>query len=391
MACPAVPDAGVSDPALNVRPLRPVDDGILAQAERFVRLYHAENRDVAGSPSERLAGIRREVESSGTYRHTAAELVFAAQVAWRNSSRCIGRLYWRSLRVRDRRTISAPDEVAAEAVTHLREATNGGRIRPFITVFAPDVPGRPGPRIVSPQLVRYAGYETSDGVTGDPLNAELTQLAHLLGWPGRRPMGRFDVLPVVIEEPGGDLSLHELPDDSVLEVPLHHPELDWFTDLGLRWHAVPVISDMYLDAGGIKYPAAPFNGWYMCTEVGSRDLGDVARYNELPRIAQRMGLDTATNRSLWKDRALTELNAAVLHSFSDAGVTMTDHHTESARFLKHMEMEEGQGRNCPADWTWIVPPVASSATPVFHRYYEDVDQKPNFYRHASDSPGVRRT
>jgi nitric-oxide synthase len=84
---------------------------------------------------------------------------------------------------------------------------------------------------------------------------------------------------------------------------------------------------------------------------------------------------------LWKDKALTELNLAVLHSFTAAGVTISDHHTESARFLQHMEREERQGRSCPADWTWIVPPAASSATPVFHRTYQDFDQAPNFYRH----------
>jgi nitric-oxide synthase len=149
---------------------------------------------------------------------------------------------------------------------------------------------------------------------------------------------------------------------------------------------VPVISDMYLDAGGIRYPAAPFNGWYMGTEIGSRDLGDEARYNQLPVIAGRLNLDTNTNRSLWKDKALTELNLAVLHSFSAEGVTISDHHTESARFLKHIELEDAQGRKCPADWTWIVPPTASSTTPVFHRYYDVFEQTPNFYRHSAYVP-----
>ena len=146
---------------------------------------------------------------------------------------------------------------------------------------------------------------------------------------------------------------------------------------------MPVISDMYLDIGGVCYPAAPFNGWYMCTEIGSRDLGDTGRYDQLPVIARRMGLSTASDRTLWKDKAMTELNLAVLHSFSTAGVTISDHHTESARFLQHLEREERHGRACPADWTWIVPPAASSATPVFHRYYQDFDQAPNYYRHPA--------
>ena len=358
------------------------DPDLLARAERFLALFHAENPE-AGSATERIAQVRGEIQVHGTYRHTQAELTFAARVAWRNSSRCIGRLYWRSLRVRDRRSVRDAPQLAAESVEHLRQATNRGRIRPLITVFAPDEPGRPGPQILSPQLVRYAGHESADGsVIGDPATVGTTRLARSLGWQPSGPPGRFDVLPLIIQECGAAPSLHELPADAVLEVPLRHPDLRWFADLGLRWYAVPVISDMQLEAGGIRYPAAPFNGWYMGTEVGSRDLGDPARYNQLPKIAARMGLSTADDRTLWKDRAVTELNVAVLHSYSLAGVTITDHHTESVRFLKHLEMEERQGRVCPADWTWIVPPTASSTTPVFHRYYADADQSPNFYRRS---------
>jgi nitric-oxide synthase, bacterial len=355
-------------------------DSLLVSAERFITQFHRENR--AGPPDRRLRQVRDEIAMTGTYRHTAAELEFGARVAWRNSARCIGRLYWRSLRVRDRREISAAGEVAAESVAHLREATNGGRIRPVITVFAPDAPNRPGPRILSSQLIRYAGHEHADGsVIGDPANTVATRLARRLGWAPGRPPGRFDVLPLLVQAPGGPVTLHRLSADAVLEVIISHPEFGWFADLGLRWHALPVISDMYLEVGGVRYPAAPFNGWYMCTEIGSRDLGDTDRYDMLPVIAGQMGLSVASDRTLWKDKAMTELNLAVLHSFTAAGVTIADHHTESARFLAHLEREERHGRACPADWTWIVPPAASSATPVFHRYYQNFDQTPNFYRH----------
>lgn len=71
---------------------------------------------------------------------------------------------------------------------------------------------------------------------------------------------------------------------------------------------------MMLDVGGIEFTACPFNGWYMGTEIG-RDLADVNRYNKLPEIAEKMGLDTRTNLSLWKDKALVELNFAILSSF----------------------------------------------------------------------------
>ena len=357
-------------------------DSLLVSAERFITLFHDENR--AGPPDRRLQQVRREIERTGSYRHTPAELAFGARVAWRNSSRCIGRLYWRSLRVRDRREVTAAPDIAAESIAHLREATNGGRIRPVITVFAPDGPDQPGPRILNSQLVRYAGHQAADGaVIGDPANSGVTRVARDLGWAGGQPPGRFDPLPLLVQEAGALVTLHELPADAVLEVTIGHPEFGWFADLGLRWHAVPVISDMYLDIGGVHYPAAPFNGWYMCTEIGSRDLGDADRYDQLPVIARQMGLSTASDRTLWKDKAMTELNLAVLHSFSKAGVTIADHHTESVRFLQHMAREEREGRACPADWSWIVPPAASSATPVFHRYYQDFNQAPNFYRHPA--------
>ena len=45
----------------------------------------------------------------------------------------------------------------------------------------------------------------------------------------------------------------------------------------------------------------------MGTEIGARDLGDEARYNRLPAIAHRLGLDLSSPQSLWRDRALLEL------------------------------------------------------------------------------------
>jgi nitric oxide synthase oxygenase domain/subunit len=114
----------------------------------------------------------------------------AAVISYRHSSRCIRRLYWQSLRVRDRREVTAAADIAAELVAHLREATNEGRIRPVITVFVPDAPDRAGPRILNSRLVRYAGYQTADGaVIGDPANADVTRRVGNLGWPGGRPAG----------------------------------------------------------------------------------------------------------------------------------------------------------------------------------------------------------
>jgi len=155
----------------------------------------------------------------------------------------------------------------------------------------------------------------------------------------------------------------------------------------MRWHAVPVISNSRLVVGGVSYPAAPFSGWYMGTEIGARNLGDSDRYDLVPTVAERMGLDTSDEATLWRDQALVEINRAVLHSFRANGVTISDHHTESRRFLTHLEREERAGRRCPADWSWIVPPMSGSQTPVFHRYYDVENQVPNFF---ADDEAARR-
>lgn len=353
-----------------------------AAAEEFLDRMFAEGAAEEGDRFEtRLAEVRAEIMETGTYRHTAAELAYGARVAWRNSARCIGRLYWRSLRIRDRRRVTGPAAIAGECVAHLRQATRGGRIRPTVTVFAPDTPDVPGPRIHNEQLIRYAGYRLEDGsVLGDPRYAGFTEQVRRLGWRPPERRGSFDVLPLLVEAEPGEPRLFTIPPDAVLEVPLTHPDHRWFAGLGLRWHGVPAISNMPLEIGGVTYPAAPFNGWYLGTEIGARNLADEQRYDLLPVIAELMGLETASERTLWRDRALVELTLAVQHSFDAAGVTLADHHTESHRFLSHLEREERAGRRCPADWSWIVPPVSGGQTAVFHRYYDEPDpaERPAF-------------
>jgi nitric-oxide synthase len=371
------PPAGCPVTAIGTPPPRPPVAPPLPvcpdEAAEFLAQFHAETAPPTAL-ARRLRQVRREIERTGSYTHTPEELAFGARVAWRNSARCIGRLYWNSLKIRDLRHVHTPAEVAQGCIGHLREATRGGRIRSTITVFAPDRPDRPGPRIHNEQLIRYAGHRTGSGeVRGDGRNAGFTDRVVELGWQRPDPPGRFDVLPLVISEGGGDPELHGVPADAVLEVPIVHPELDWFAELRLRWHAVPAISNMALAVGGVHYQAAPFNGWYLNTEIGARNLADADRYDLLPVIGERMGLDTRSLRTMWKDRALVELVRAVQHSFDEAGVTMADHHTESERFLTHVAKEKNAGRRCPADWSWIVPPVSGALTPVYHRYYDAVD------------------
>lgn len=52
---------------------------------------------------------------------------------------------------------------------------------------------------------------------------------------------------------------------------------DWFKDLGLKWYALPAVSSMRFDCGGLEFTANAFNGWYMGTEIGCRNLCDTNR------------------------------------------------------------------------------------------------------------------
>ena len=138
-------------------------------------------------------------------------------------------------------------------------------------------------------------------------------------------------------------------------------------NLNLKWYAVPAVANMIFDCGGLEFTAAPFNGWYMATEIGARNLTDSSRYNLMKPIAEAFGYDVSNNATLWKDKVMVELTLAVLDSYNKAGVTISDHHTAAETFMKHMKDEEKVRGGCPADWVWIVPPISGSATPVFHQ------------------------
>ena len=321
----------------------------------FLTRYHTET----GTPglAARLAGAAQE------WAPTPAELTWGAKVAWRNSTRCVGRLYWEALEVRDLRGLNTPETVYAALLEHLHDAFCGGHIRPVISVFGPGV------RLHNPQLIRYAD---------DPLNAPF--VAHLArhGW---QPSGaRFEVLPLLIEV-GGQARLFVLPPDAVQEVAITHPDCPGVGELGLRWHALPVISDMRLEVGGLHLPCA-FNGWYVQTEIAARDLADTDRYDQLPAVARALGLDTRRERTLWRDRALVELNVAVLHSFDRAGVKLADHHAVTAHHVRFEEREARAGREVRGKWSWLVPPLSPAATPLRSRRYRGREESPRFVRVA---------
>jgi nitric-oxide synthase, bacterial len=301
-------------------------------AEHFIRMFH-DAHPAAGPAGRRLAVARAEIAETGTYRHTVEELAYGARVALRDSGWCTSGVPWRQLKVRDLRGLRKAAAVAAECVAHLRLACSDGPVKPLVSVFAPDTPAAPGPRVWNDHLVRYAGYRRGDGVLGDRRYVEFTEAVTAMGWQPPAREGRFDHLPLVVETAQEGPRLFTLPSDAALEVPLCHPDLPWFAELGLRWPAVPVLGNMTLSIGGVRYPAAPVNSWHIGTDIGTRALADEAAYGVADQVAARLGLDRSSERTLWRDRVTVELNRAVLHSFDEAGVTITDHYAEAQHRL----------------------------------------------------------
>ncbi|WP_328384184.1 nitric oxide synthase oxygenase (plasmid) [Micromonospora zamorensis] len=365
---------------------------ILGEAHEFLEMFSAETN----SPmSTRWAQVRAEIAAAGTWAQTPQELTFGARVAWRQSIRCVGRLRWPSLVVRDRRHTTTTAGVVQELAAHLRFATNRGRIRSTITVFAPDTPAGPTAKIHNDQLVRYAGYQQSDGhILGDPRQVPFTDRVRELGWKPPRTPSRFDILPWLVQTATEPPTLHEVPAAEVLEVPLRHPHHPWFQDLNLRWHAVPVISNMRLRIGGVDYSAAPFSGFYVAAEIATRNLADADRYNQLPVIGHLLGL-VPDSDPYWRDKALLVLNEAVSASFAAHEITISDHHRESRNHAIFAAREEAAGRPAYGDWSWIngLGPMTPQ-DPSWSRYYAAGEPNPNFWldsEAAAASCGERPT
>jgi len=361
---------------------------VAEEAADLVRQLAGEGHFSAEAADRRIGEIAAELAVTGSYRQSTQELLLGSRIAWRNNPQCVGKFYWKGLETRDCRDAGADGdegELFEALVDHLRQAWNGGKVRLLLSVFAPSGPERPGPRVWNGQLIRYAGYRRHDGsVLGDPETVELTEAVLRLGWRGRGT--EYDVLPLVIQRPGHEPRLFDLPSDAVPEVRISHPEFPFFEQLGLRWHAFPTISNQVLELGGLRYTLAPFSAWYTCTEIGARNLSDTNRYDKLPLVARGMGLDTGRDRTLWRDRALLELTAAVLHSYDRDGVAIIDHHFATKQFVRHEEREQKSGRTCPADWSAIVPATSGSTTPVWQRRYEATRDRPNFSPHPVPWP-----
>nr|QNG40941.1 nitric oxide synthase [Placozoa sp. H4] len=350
---------------------------VIKEAKEFLREYYASLRkENTEAHLKRETDVIDQIQTKRIYDLTEQELTYGARLAWRNASRCIGRIQWANLHLFDARDAVTPEDMYNVIIDHLKYATNKGNLRSAITIFPPRSDGLHDFRVWNVQLIRYAGYEQPDGsVIGDPANVEFTQICQSYGWRGKG--GMFDVLPLLLQANGSEPQIFEIPPELVLEVPISHPEYEWFEKLCLQWYALPAVSCLLLDIGGIEFPACPFNGWYMVTEIG-RDFGDINRYNMCKPVAQYLKLDTRSETTLWRDKAIVELNRAVMYSFLKHKVTMVDHHTASNSFIQHLQNEQKLRGGCPADWVWIVPPISGSMTKVYHQEMLNYKIKPCF-------------
>lgn len=136
---------------------------LLKEAKEFISSCYKELNATEQEQEARLNEINTQILSQGFYEHTTIELEYGAKVAWRNSNRCIGRLFWDHLNVIDKRHLNSEEEMIEALFEHIEYATNQGRIRPTITIFSQKAPNKTV-RIWNHQLVRYAGYKTEQGV-----------------------------------------------------------------------------------------------------------------------------------------------------------------------------------------------------------------------------------
>lgn len=344
------------------------------KATAFIKEMHKELNIKEVITEQRIQEITDEINETNTYTHTTEELMYGAKVAWRNSNRCIGRLFWDKLMVRDLRHIKDESKFVDSIEDHIKIATNQGKIRPLISIYSNDI------EIKNEQLIRYAGYENS----GDPKSFDTTKLAQHLNWQSDKT--DFDILPLIYRINNGSLKYHTYPEGLIKEVLIKHDHYPKLEQLGLKWYAVPIISNMDLEIGGLYYHTAPFNGWYMETEIGVRNFTDDYRYNKLKDIAESFDLDTSTSTTFWRDRALVEFNYAVYHSFKQSGVSIIDHYTASKQFKKFEENEASADRKVTGKWSWLAPPLSPSLVHNYHKGYDNETRSPNFlYKKKSNT------
>ena len=76
------------------------------KAENYLKLCYLElNKEHLFD--NRWIEVKESIKKTGTYELLDFELDYGTKVAWRNSNKCIGRLFWRTMDVIDKRSLNS--------------------------------------------------------------------------------------------------------------------------------------------------------------------------------------------------------------------------------------------------------------------------------------------
>ena len=91
----------------------PAKCSLLVSSFSLIHCFLFSSRD---SPAyhQRLAEVLKDIEETGTYELAEKELIFGCRLAWRNASRCIGRIQWNKLHV------SPSSSIGGDSITPFR-------------------------------------------------------------------------------------------------------------------------------------------------------------------------------------------------------------------------------------------------------------------------------
>lgn len=329
--------------------------------------------------------------SDGTH-HTSEELERRLKLAWLNSDRCIGRLFFNQLCVLDYREARTDEEIRDGLLTHLATAKNEPyrSIKPVASVFDPSV------KIINSELLEYAGWQDGSEVIGDRKNLQLTALAEANGWHPKR--GQYTLLPLMWHKGDGEMTVAPIPEQyngqSIRqEIELEHPDPSktWLNDMRLRWFWGPFISDRRVFMDGQSY-TAPFSGYYQHEEI-ARDLLEPSRYALLEKIGEQMcrGWDIDLQRSDgWKHEVATLVNTMVEYSYQRDRVQTVSSIASSKQFVRLMEDMRELDFPLPHDYGWIRSSMPAFQTEHYHHAYpvQNVDPPLHgpFFYHPEEMP-----
>lgn len=91
------------NPAKNLKS----HEEITEEAVDFINQFYASvKREGSKQHKERLVEVIESINNTGSYELKETELNFGARTAWRNASKCIGRIQWSKLQVFDARYVT---------------------------------------------------------------------------------------------------------------------------------------------------------------------------------------------------------------------------------------------------------------------------------------------